>query len=314
MTARRRVVELLSWPDADVAQLAAVGFDEFLRLHEHAAGAAAGIVDAAFVGREHLDEEAHDALRGVELSAFLSLGAGKLAEEVFVNATENVFRATSLVAHANGPDEVDKFAEAVLIERRTGIFFREDTFQARVVALDRDHGVIDDLADLGLLCAVLEICPARARRNPEDVLGFVFILVFRIGPGFVKQRGVFLFECVGDVFQEDEAENDVLVFGRVHVAAQLIRSEPELRFEAEIGGGVFRAAGSSASHVCLGSRQISDAPILLGRHRGRVLVSGERRICQCNRIAACDQWLVTCEVRQDCGRIEAKGGGIVARI
>ena len=27
-----------------------MGFDEFLRLHEHAAGAAAGIVDAAFVG------------------------------------------------------------------------------------------------------------------------------------------------------------------------------------------------------------------------------------------------------------------------
>ena len=47
--------------DADVAELAAVGFDEFLRLHEHAAGAAAGIVDAAFVGGEHLDEAAHDA-------------------------------------------------------------------------------------------------------------------------------------------------------------------------------------------------------------------------------------------------------------
>jgi hypothetical protein len=28
--------------------------DEFLRLHEHAAGPAAGIVDAAFVGRKHL--------------------------------------------------------------------------------------------------------------------------------------------------------------------------------------------------------------------------------------------------------------------
>ncbi len=43
--------------DADVAELAAVGFDEFLRLHEHAAGAAGRVVDAAFVGREHLDEQ-----------------------------------------------------------------------------------------------------------------------------------------------------------------------------------------------------------------------------------------------------------------
>ncbi len=59
--------------DADVAELAAVGFDEFFRLHEHAAGTAAGIVNAAFVGSEHLDEETHDTLRSVELAAFLAL-------------------------------------------------------------------------------------------------------------------------------------------------------------------------------------------------------------------------------------------------
>src|SRR5436189_111433 len=72
--------------DADVAELAAVGFDEFFRLHEHAAGTAAGIVDAAFVGSEHLDEETHDALRCVELAALLAFGAGELAEKIFVNA------------------------------------------------------------------------------------------------------------------------------------------------------------------------------------------------------------------------------------
>ena len=75
--------------DADVAELAAVGFDELFRLHEHAAGAAAGIVDAAFVGREHLDEAAHDAVRRVELAAVLALGAGEAGEEVFVDAAED---------------------------------------------------------------------------------------------------------------------------------------------------------------------------------------------------------------------------------
>src|SRR5206468_9510580 len=67
--------------DADVAEPAAVGFDEFFRLHEHAAGTAAGIVNAAFVGSEHLDQETHDALRSVELAAFLTLSAGKPAKE-----------------------------------------------------------------------------------------------------------------------------------------------------------------------------------------------------------------------------------------
>src|SRR5947199_4985960 len=73
--------------DADVAELAAAGFDEFFRLHEHAAGTAAGVVNPAFVGSEHLDEEAHDALRSVELAAFLAFSAGEPAKEVFVHAT-----------------------------------------------------------------------------------------------------------------------------------------------------------------------------------------------------------------------------------
>src|SRR5205807_6611035 len=63
--------------DADVAELAAVGFDEFFRLHEHATGTAAGIVNAAFVRSEHLDEKTYDSLRSVELAAFLAFGAGE---------------------------------------------------------------------------------------------------------------------------------------------------------------------------------------------------------------------------------------------
>ena len=103
--------------DADVAEPAAVGFDEFFRLHEHAAGAAAGIVDAAFVGREHLDEEPHDAVRGVELAAVLALGAGELGEEVFVDAAEDVLGAVLPSSpSADGADEVDEFAEPVLVE------------------------------------------------------------------------------------------------------------------------------------------------------------------------------------------------------
>src|SRR2546430_10792849 len=112
--------------DADVAELAPVSFDEFFRLHEHAAGTAAGIVNAAFVGREHLDEETHNALRSVELAAFLAFGAGELAKEVFVDAAEDVFRATRFVAHADGADEVDEIAEAALVGCGPGVSSSEE--------------------------------------------------------------------------------------------------------------------------------------------------------------------------------------------
>ena len=76
--------------DGDVAELAAVGLDELFGLHEHAAGAAGGVVDAAFVGGEHLDQAAHDAGGRVELAAVLAFGAGEAGQEVFVDPAQEV--------------------------------------------------------------------------------------------------------------------------------------------------------------------------------------------------------------------------------
>ena len=82
--AARSGVALLA-VDADVAELAAVGFNEFFRLHEHAARAAARVEDAALVGREHRDEELHDAAGRIELSTVLALGAREPGKEVLIH-------------------------------------------------------------------------------------------------------------------------------------------------------------------------------------------------------------------------------------
>jgi len=44
-----------------------------------------------------------------------------------------------------------------------------------------------------------------------------------------------LFEAIGNVLQKDEAENDMLILRRVHVAPQFVGSEPELSFKADVG-------------------------------------------------------------------------------
>ena len=234
--------------DGDVAELAAVAFDELFRLHEHAAGAAGGVVDAALVGGKHLDEAAHDAGRRVELAAVLALGAGEAGEEILVNAAEQIDGAVGLLAFAgggefDGGDDVDELTEALFVETGAGVVLGEDAFEARVVALDGDHGVVHDLADGGLLGAGLEVGPAGIGGHPEDVLGFVFVRVFGIGPGVValtgEELGAVFLEGVGDVFEEDQAEDDMLVLRRVHVVAQLVGGEPELGLEADGGGGGF---------------------------------------------------------------------------
>ena len=175
--------------------------------------------------------------RRVELAAVFAFGAGELGEEVFVDTSKNVFGAVFGVAQAYGADEVDVFAEAVLVEAGAGVVLGEDAFEAGIVAFDGDHGVVDDFANGGLFGAGLEVMPAGFFGNPEDVFGAVFVGVFGVGAGVIviacEEFGAHFFEGVGNVLEKDEAEDDVLVFRRVHVVAEFIGGEPELGFEAD---------------------------------------------------------------------------------
>jgi hypothetical protein len=78
--------------------------------------------------------------------------------------------------------------------------------------------------------------PARFRRDPEDAGGAILVGVFRVGAllALCLQLGVLLLERVGDVFEEQQAEHDVLVFSRVHVVAQGIGHAPQVGLEADL--------------------------------------------------------------------------------
>jgi len=49
------------------------------------------------------------------------------------------------------------------------------------------------------------------------------------------EPGVQLLEGVGDVLEEDQPENDVLVLRGVHAAAERVRHLPQLRLVADRG-------------------------------------------------------------------------------
>jgi hypothetical protein len=218
--APRGVVRLLA-VDGDVAELAAVGLDELLAANEHAARAAAGVVDAAFVGREHLDQYAHHARRRVELSAALALGAGEAREEILIHAAEHVLGAVGCAAQCNVAHQVDDLPEPLLVEACAAEVFRQHALERWVVAFDRGHRVIDQCADGRLRCARLQLLPARFLRHPKDARCPVLVGIFGISAlRFLGLKlNVLGLEGVRDVLEKDEAEDDVLVLGRVHVVA-----------------------------------------------------------------------------------------------
>ena len=150
MCASRQVVGFDSWPKIEMSvRLPAVGLDEAFRLHEHAAGAAAGVVDAALVGLEHLDQQPHDAARREELAAELALGLGELAEEVLVDAAERVAGLGAVALEADVGDQVDQPLQLLRRDAAAGVVARQLALEVRVVALDGEDGVVDQRGDVG---------------------------------------------------------------------------------------------------------------------------------------------------------------------
>ena len=216
--------------DGDIAQPPLVIFDEALRLHEHASRAAAGIVNSAPFRLQHLHQQGDDRLRRVKFAPFLALGAGELAQEIFVNPAQDVPRPAGRIPQADRADEVDQFAQAALIQLFTAVILGQHPFQPRILLLDGRHGLIDQDADLRALGPRLQLPPARCLRHPEDILHQVFVAIFGVGvrrllPG--AQIIVQFLEGVGDIFEEDQAQDDMFIFGRVQVAAQLIGRSPQ---------------------------------------------------------------------------------------
>ena len=86
-----------------------------------------------------------------------------------------------------------------------------------------------DCTGVGALITVAGLSPVAVAYS-LTVVAVVAVLAPR------SQLGVLFLEGVRDVLEEDEAEDNVFVFRRVHVVAQLVGGEPELGLEAKIGG------------------------------------------------------------------------------
>ena len=137
--------------------------------------------------------------------------------------------------------------------------------------LDGDHRVVDELADGRLL----GVAPGGAPSGPpcgtqKTFSAAVFVAVFGVGAlRSLGQRagGVPLLEGVGDVLEEDQAEDDVLVLGRVHVAAQLVGGGPELLLEADERAAL--AVAAAGVPLPLSPSRPPWSPPVPGPHRRR---------------------------------------------
>lgn len=191
------------------------------------------------IGLDDLGKVSDDAGRGVKLTAFLALGAGELAEEVFVDAAKGVV--------VRGGRDLGGFLQQ-FFEESAGeevVGPGQDAGELRIVLLDVPHGVVDLRADVCRLGEVQQEIEPGVGRKVKDPFGVVDRRIIQAGAparqvavptfgGGLLQLGALLGEADFGKAEEDYAEDRAGVFlgFEAGVGAELVSAVPEAVFEA----------------------------------------------------------------------------------
>lgn len=86
--------------------------------------------------------------------------------------------------------------------------------------------------------------PAGRRRYVEYVLAQVLVLVFRVGVWIGFRLFLERLEAIGDVFEKDQAQYNVLVLGGIHIVAQFVGGSSQGFFKVfDVGHSVLLGIG-----------------------------------------------------------------------
>ena len=112
--------------------------------------------------------------------------------------------------------------------------------QGFVISFYDVHRPVDGCSDVLLPGLGLDVGPAGLHGDPEHVPFGVLVGLLGVIPfiGLRLQLLVEFFEGVGDVLQEHQGQDDVLVFGSINVAPEGVGRPPELGTQICRGGFV----------------------------------------------------------------------------
>ena len=221
----------------DFALVAVVRLDKLHALHEHAARTAAGVVNLAAVGFNHFGDETDNCLGCIEFALALAFGDGELAEEIFIDAANDIlFLVFDGVDAVDVADERREFCGVELQARE--IVVGERPAQRLVLLFDVRKRGVDQERNITLAGMLDDKAPAGSFFQIKDVVLVVELGHFHV---FLAAGGDELFalflELVACKLQEDKRKHHVLVFGGFHAAAQLVRRLPERGLYGLFGDG-----------------------------------------------------------------------------
>ena len=115
--------------DGNITQSTTVFFYKTLTLNKHTSRTTARVKHATFIGLNHTDKQFNYTLGCVELTTTFTLSSSETTEEILIHPAQYIFGAGFIVAKADLTDDIDKFTQAVFIQRWTSIIFGKNTFE-----------------------------------------------------------------------------------------------------------------------------------------------------------------------------------------
>lgn len=213
-------------------------------LHEHAARSAGRVEDLSAFGFEHIGDQRHQRNGREELTAIVCFLVGKLGQEVFADAPEDITRHVLQFIGVERPQQLtEHFIIQLLI-----LGFKEHAFERGIVLFDGFHRLDDGVRAIGFAGQRHQIIELGVRSQEDGTLLREILLGQLAGLTSALRQprfdGVLHHQKAAlSMAQEDQSHygHEILVAGIVGIRAQVIRGVPKSLFNGfdifELGHG-----------------------------------------------------------------------------
>ena len=214
-----------------------VTFNEFVRLHEHAAGAAARVIDDPLVRLDELGDKLNDAGGRVELAVLLRAADGERLQEVLIHAPDKVFLVIALLADL-GDLIYERLNGALGCAERGEQAQRQSALKRGVCFLRLTHGIVDDGGDRVVARMVNKVGPPCEFGQIEHVDRVVerrLLEERRDVAVLLDELLAAIIKLVAGELQEYEADDSVAVLLHAADASKRDAAVPQHLLERKLG-------------------------------------------------------------------------------
>lgn len=214
-----------------------VAFNKFIRLHEHAAGTAARVVDDSLVRLDELGDELNDAGGRVELAVLLRTADGKRLQEVLIHAPNKVFLVITLLADL-GDLVYERLNGALGCAKRGEQAQRQSALERGICLFRLAHGIVDDGGNRVVACVIDKVGPPCRFGQIEYVDRVVerrLLKERRDVTVLFDELLATIIKLVAGELQEYEADDGVAVLLHAADAAKRHTAVPQHLLELKLG-------------------------------------------------------------------------------